>query len=235
MRCLGCLLLLAACCLSAHAADAVQHFKQAMSSDNAYEKRDAIRALAASSAEDDVVLPLLVDAIGDRQAGRFAVPALRSRTGLHPPQGEDSGGYPGYPRDDTQSAWRTWLRAREAEQQREQELEEALRTAEEAKEEAKAAKAAAEGEDEDAEGEGVAEGEDQDAEEEAEEQPEASGPRERLDRIFFTDGSILRCYVVLKRKDLSGNLTSVRILHQDGGGEEIIDAELISRIEEDYR
>lgn len=57
----------------------------------------------------------------------------------------------------------------------------------------------------------------------------------QLDRILFNDGGMLLAYIVSKRVDLDGNLTSIRIMHRDGAGEETLDAHLISRIEEDIR
>jgi len=242
------LCLLVACLLTAvlAAADTVREFKRAMAGNDAQEKRDAIQALARSSADDDTVLPLLIQAAGDRQGKRWAIPALRQRTGLQPGRSRgDNTGYPGYPSDDTQSGWSRWLTSRNQALAEEAKVEEALEKAEEARETAEDAKnlvtavdldgdgrinEAEEAAAQEAAGDGEAGG-DETGENEAA-SPEAS-EFGKLDRLFFTDGSILRCYVMTRRTDLDGKLTSVRIVHKGGGGEEIIDAEVIARIEED--
>lgn len=263
------LLLLSTCVGVAIAADAASDFKQAMSGNDANDKKKAIASLASSGLDDEVVLPLLISAVGDRQAGRYAIPALRQRTGLTPSarRGENSG-YPGYPATDDASGWQSWLSDRKKAASEQEKLEEALATAEEAKEKAEEAitavtavdldgdgtiseaeqKASAEA---DADGDGILSEEEQaaaaaalaaatsaDPEAELPEhlQPEpATSKYGKLDRLFFTDGSILRCYVVTKRTDLEGKLTSVKIIHKDGGGEEIIDAAVLARIEEDIQ
>ena len=45
----------------------------------------------------------------------------------------------------------------------------------------------------------------------------------------------MSCYIIIKRKDLDGNLTSVRVMHKNRSGEEVIEAHLISHIDEDYK
>ncbi len=249
------------------AADALQQFRSAMSGNDAQAKQTAVNALAGSSLPDDEVLPLLISAVADRQASRYAIPALRSRTGLTPaPSRGSNTGYPAYPTADTPAAWGQWLQSRKQAQQEEQKLQEALDTAEEAKQAAEAAQQAVTAIDLDGDGK-ISEQEvaacaqadtdangTLDADERAAAiaalavaaassepgaplpehlKPTQSSKYGQLDRLFFTDGSILRCYVLTKRTDLEGNLTSVRIIHRDGGGEEIIDAAVVARIEED--
>ena len=248
------------------AADAIQEFNRAMAGNDAQAKKQAIAKLQAAGLEDDQVLPLLIRAVGDRQAGRYAVPALRSRTGLAPAASrENNSGYPGYPTSDSAAGWSQWLSARKKAQEEEAKLQSALETAEEAKEEAKEAKAAVAAVDLDGDGEisdaetaactaadadedgtlnedelaaasaalAAATSGDPEAELPDHLKPETQSRYGKLDRLFFTDGSILRCYIMTKRTDLKGQLTSVRIIHKDGGGEEIIDASVVARIEED--
>lgn len=268
MRCFLVLSLVGACLALPAAEQVVEDFRDAMSGQDAHAKQRAIGALAGSGLDDDVVLPLLVGAVGDRQAGRYAVPALRRRTGLAPsPSREGNTGYPGYPSGDSVGAWRTWLSQRAKAQEAEAKLEAAMATAEEAKAEAAAAATAVAAEALDIDGDGAVSAEEQAAgaaadadgdgvlseEEQAtaiaahaeatggeaaanDDSPPPTADRvDGLDRVFLADGSILRCYVLTKRTDLEGRLTSVKIAHRDGGGEEVIDAALIARIEEDVR
>ena len=255
-------LLATTCCLSLPAADVLNEFKSAMSGSDAQAKKQAISALANSSLSDDEVLPLLVNAAGDRQGGRYAIPALRKRTKLSP--GPNPTGYPGYPTSDDRSGWSQWLSERTKVKAEEKKLTEALAKAEEAEKKAEQAKAVVTAVDLDGDGEiseaeqaasqsadtngdGILSEEETAAalaalsgEAGADQAPVAEAPRQedtfgKLDRLFFTDGSILRCYIMTKRTDLNGQLTSLRIVHRDGGGEEIIDAAVIARIEEDIQ
>jgi len=43
------------------------------------------------------------------------------------------------------------------------------------------------------------------------------------------------CFILSKRMTADGVLQSVRIVHQNNGGEETLAAELIARIDEDVR
>ncbi|MDA3962366.1 MAG: hypothetical protein PF961_16385 [Planctomycetota bacterium] len=259
------LILLALTLVSAlSAADAVKEFNSAMATQDSNDKKSAISRLVASSEGDDVVLPLLISAISDRQAGRYAIPALRARTGLRPSSGRgENQGYPGYPVTDDAAGWSSWLQQRKRAEAEAAKLKEALETAEEAKEVAEAVKAKVQALDLD--GDGLISDAEQTAADESDAdgdgklnesekkaaatafaaasgagaevpehlKPQVEGRYGKLDRVFFTDGSILRCYVITKRTDLQGRLTSVKIAHRDGGGEEIIDATLVARIEED--
>ena len=86
-------------------------FNEAMAGDDSTVKKQALRALTGS---DDVILPLLIQALGDSQIGDLALTALRSRTGLTPPANKRVGGpgYPGYPADDSAGSWSGWLSER---------------------------------------------------------------------------------------------------------------------------
>ena len=230
------------------AASAIDNFKKAMSGSDSAAKKQAIFALVAGG-EDNDVLPLLVNAVGDRQASRYAVQALRKRTGLSPAGGRgENPGYPGYPISDSASAWSSWLSARNTELAQKDKIaeaeaaaEEAQKQAEEAQKQAEDAEKLAETAKEIAADPEAAQAAADAAAAEGDESGEAAAPVAdvidygRLDRIFFNDGSILRAFILTKRTDLDGNLTSVRIMHRNSAGEEILDAALIARIEEDIQ
>ena len=110
------LLSLLACLTCVFAADAVAEFKEAMGGQDQAAKKKAIQGLLALPKEqDDTVLSLLASAVEDRQAGKSAISALRSRTGLAPAAKRGAGGYPAYPPEDTPAAWNAWIAARKAE------------------------------------------------------------------------------------------------------------------------
>lgn len=214
-----CCLCLGALALPAGESAAVAAFRRAMQGDDAVAKREAVRALVSREAgDDDTVLPLLVEALNDRQARETAILALRARTGLQPPARQGASSYPGYPSDDTPAAWQAWLAARARDLETKRRLEAIDRRLQPpsapvapAPAEPAAAEAAA----------------------------AASAPRiptddlGKLDRIVYKSGRSLIAFVRSRRLDADGNLLSVRVVHRDGIGEEVIDAALIARIDED--
>lgn len=231
-----CLLLLTAfCCLCAAEKDPrLQAFQQALQTSDYTQKKQAAQALMGV-ADDDAVYAALVKAAQDRQLKRVGLRLLRQRSGLQPATG-DNPGYPGFPSKDTPSGWQTWNQARLEEKRQKAELAAAKQAAEEAKATAEKATEIAE--------HGPDEGESADTEEsataaidpeEAAQQPAGGEPEGSIDRIIFTDGSILMGSIIAKRIDLDGDLTSLTIRHLQGGGEEDIEAHLIARIEEDVR
>src|SRR5437868_2293474 len=82
---------------AATAADPVAEFHQAFPGDSFDAKRQAMTDLTGSSLPDEVVLPLLVAAVDDRQVHQDAVLALRQRTGLVPSPYLGQSHYPSYP------------------------------------------------------------------------------------------------------------------------------------------
>lgn len=200
---------------------AIATFKQAMAGDDFGAKRDAINALVSKDAgDDDTILPLLVATVGDRQGREPAIAALRARTGLSPGAPGNTGypGYPGYPRSDAQNDWQAWLDARAKDMETRKQIKKLEKEVE--KKEGKPDAAPTE-------------------EKPAEEAPVAPPPRiptddlGKADRIVYKSGRSLIAFVRSKRLDGDGNLISVRVVHKDGAGEEVINAEVIARIEED--
>ncbi len=193
-------------------------FQQAMTGDDAAAKKSAIRALASKSVgKDTEVLPLLVSAISDRQAGESAVSALSSRAGKTPVGGTYRVGIdPAI----VQQKWQVWL----ADWQKGQDIKKLEKK--DAKPEAKPAvapKALFDG-----------------AKPAAPAGDKALPPTPaedlgKLDRIIFVAGGSLVGFIMSKRTDADGVLVSVRVVHPDGAGEETIAAALIARIEEDIR
>jgi hypothetical protein len=206
---------------------AISDFKTAMQGQDATAKKTAVKALANPSAGSDAdVLPLLVQALSDRQVSDQALEALRARTGLQPPTNKRLGGpgYPGYPKDDSSGSWSAWLDERKKAKEQE-ELLKALK---------------------DKETGDKGKGKDGKAPGDAPITDDPSGVAKpaptvvdtdlgTLDRVILKTGGALLCYVLNKRLDADGNLISVRIAHPDGGGEEVLQAEFISRIEEDVK
>jgi len=238
LRTLMCLLLTCGCaCVSA--ADAVEQFKDAMAGDDYQAKKTAISRLA-SVQDDDQAYSLLISALSDRQAQRLAVEALRRRSGLSAPRGQGARtGYPGYPGSDDASGWSAWNNKRKEELADKAAIEEAKQVAEEAKKAAEAATEQAEkGEEDEAVDNGeTAEGDDTEGPTiTAEADVDVEGYNAhwgKLDRIIFNDGTIMIGYVTVKRRNLTGQLTSIHVVHKDGDGEEDIDASLITRVQED--
>lgn len=204
------------------AADPVAVFNEAMATqDNAAKKRAIQGLLGLPKDQDDVLLPLLVKAVDDRQAGSSAISALRSRTGLQPASGRGgNSGYPGYPSADTAAGWNAWLAARKADldlKNKAKELEKKI--------EKLADKVDPDQPDDDT---SASTGDSR--------TPQKLPPPTDLgglDRIHFANGSTLLGYIISKRTDAEGQLVSIRVVHRDGAGEESISAELIARIDED--
>ncbi len=196
---------------------AIAEFKKAMSSDDGTAKKQAIAALVSKDAgTDDVVLPLLVGAVADRQGNEPAIRALRARTGLTPPAREGASSYPGYPTGDSPSDWQAWLTART----RDVEMKKKLDKIDKKLDAPVISKPVAD-------------------EAPTETAPIAPPPRiptddlGKVDRIIYKSSRTLTAFVRSKRLDGDGNLVSVRVVHRDGAGEEVIDASVIARIEED--
>lgn len=212
--CLACI----ACASLAWAGEsaAIAEFNKAMAGDDGTAKKQAISALASKDAgSDDEVLPLLVGAVADRQGNQPAIRALRSRTGLNPPAREGASTYPGYPSGDTAADWQAWLAARTRDAELKKKLDKLDKPAD-------AAASNKPAEDTQAEPTAVA--------------PPPRIPTDdlgKLDRIIYKSSRTLIAFVRSKRLDGDGNLVSVRIVHRDGAGEEVIDAAVIARIEED--
>jgi hypothetical protein len=200
--------------LAADATAEVTALQAALASNDATAKKTAIRALSSKSVGKDAeILPLLVAAIGDRQAGEAAVNALSSRAGKTPVGGTYR---VGIDPATIQAAWQSWLEdwmktqelkkiEKKVEKNSEKIKEVAINTAETAAAVQKTT---------------------------AQAPPEDLG---KIDRVIFKAGGSLLCFIMSKRTDADGNLVSVRIVHPDGAGEETIAESLISRIEEDIR
>jgi hypothetical protein len=125
--------LLFGCAAAAAAAiDPVTEFRQAFPGDQSQAKRQAIDHLAASQLPDEVVLPLLVAAVDDRQAHQDAVDALRRRTGLQPSPYLGQSHYPSYPPSDHPLSWQYWLRDWQREHAQERRIDITLQRAREA-------------------------------------------------------------------------------------------------------
>lgn len=208
------LALLCASLFCAEESAAVKAFKSAMSGDDNTAKRDAIRGLVAKDAGSDWdIIPMLVQVTGDVRCAQWASDALQSRTGVSKPsRGKGGPGYPGFPVTDDGAGWQTWLAGWKRDNQPKK----------------------AEAKPTDAPVAGAAGGDAPTAE-----APVAPLPRiptddlGKLDRIVYKSGRSLIAYVRSKRVDGDGALVSVRVVHRDGVGEEVIDAAVISRIEDD--
>ncbi|MBA3708811.1 MAG: hypothetical protein H0W83_08345 [Planctomycetes bacterium] len=228
------------------ASDAVDNFTKAMAGNDSTEKRAAVQTLAGAP-DDEVVLPLLVQAVADRQAGEAAILALRARTGLKPAVKRGQSHYPNYPSGDSPTDWSTWLAERGREKAQEKTVKDAEKMAKEAKKTADKAKKKADGKVGKDGKDDPKDPADQDSAEEPVKEPvEDASPKKhpiqaapedlgKVDRIVFKNGSSLVCYILTRRTDADGNLLSVRVVHPDGAGEEILDAALIARIEEDIK
>ncbi len=114
--------------------DATAEFQRVFSGNDAAAKRQVVRHYAdRGTSDDDVVLPLLVAAVGDRQTHEEAVAALRERTGLKPPIYQGQSHYPGYPPSDHPQSWRYWLADRQRERDQDARIANALHDARTAK------------------------------------------------------------------------------------------------------
>ncbi len=196
---------------------AVAEFKKAMADDDGTAKKQAIAALTSKEAgTDDEILPLLVGAVADRQGNEPALRALRARTGLNPPAREGASSYPGYPTGDTAADWQAWLTARTRDVETKKKLDKMDKKLDQ-----------------------IVAGKPVDETPAPETAPIAPPPRiptddlGKIDRIVYKSSRTLTAFVRSKRLDGDGNLVSVRVVHRDGAGEEVIDASVIARIEED--
>lgn len=194
---------------------AIAEFKKAMAGDDGTAKKQAISALVSKDAgSDDEVLPLLVGAVADRQGNEPAIRALRARTGLTPPARKGASAYPGYPTGDSPADWQAWLAARTRDIEMKKRLDKIDKKLDPVVEQ-------------------------KPVEAPPETAPVAPPPRiptddlGKVDRIVYKSGRTLIAFVRSKRLDGDGNLVSVRVVHRDGAGEEVIDAAVIARIEED--
>ncbi len=215
MRRLALLALVAAACAGA---DPVADARAALATEDHAAKKATIGALASPRTGDDTqVYPLLVGAIGDRQAGEMALKALRSRSGLSPSNAA-------YPRTDDAAGWSAWWGAEQQRRAQEAKLKELTKKAEPEKPE----KAS------DLFGGGA--GGDAPAKPKREALPPPPPPDDLglMDRIRLKAGGSVVAYIRSKRLDENGSLVSVRIVHADGG-EETLAAALIDSIEEDVR
>ncbi len=120
----------------------VQQYQQAFAGDNSDAKRQALRQLADSSLPDAVVLPLLVQAVADRQAQDDAIAVLRQRTGLQPSVYWRQSHYPSYPGDDSPEAWEQWMQDWNRDHAKQDAIDQALETSRAALEAAQQAQAA---------------------------------------------------------------------------------------------
>jgi hypothetical protein len=225
--------------------DAVQaQFSKAFAEGEASDKKEALRAAAALSKEkDDLAFELLIKGVNDRQVHDEAVLALRARTGLQPTLLNRGSGYPGYPASDDASEWNNWLAARKKDKETQKRLAEQdkkLKEIEAEKNKPKDGKTP-EGKPTDDVAQPADGTKPLDEEGKPATEPVVKAPAEspsdlgRLDRIIFKSGGSLVCYILSKRTNADGILQSVRIVHQNNGGEEILAADLIARIDEDVR
>lgn len=217
-------LLLLSAVLALPAADdgaALAALHQAFAGNDAQAKRAAVRALASKTAgTDEQVLPLLVARVEDRQVGELVIQALRARTGLSTPVGnEGSAEQPGR----KAAHWQAWLTKWQEKKKAEKDLE-ALKDKEKEK-----------GKDQPSPDAPVPAAGADSSDSQARTPPPPPDDLGRLDRIVFRNGGSLIAFVMSKRLDADGNLLSVRVVHPEGGGEEILQAALIARIEEDVR
>jgi hypothetical protein len=247
------LALMAPFAVAADAEKVKTEFANAFGSGSASDKKEALRAAQGlGKDQDDIAYELLVKAVNDRQVHDEAVMALRARTGLQPTLLNRGNGYPGYPSSDDASEWNNWLAARKKDKETQKKIAEGEKKLKEMEEAEK--KKAAEGKDgkkdgdkkdgdKPADGTAVTDkpaddktGDKKDGDK-ATDKPAYEPPSDlgRLDRIVFKSGGSLVCYILSKRVNADGVLQSVRVVHQNNGGEEILSADLIARIDEDIR
>jgi hypothetical protein len=225
---------------------AVTNFAAAMASNDSDAKRAAIKALVDQSAgNDDVVLPLLVQAVGDRQGHDTAIEALRARTNLTPSVYAGQSHYPRYPGGDHPEDWNLWLSERTADLAEKAKVANAEKLAKEAdKTAAKALKDAnkdpATKDTDQATSDGTASATSAaitagttsaTAAATSPGKHQVADDLGQLNRIVFKNGSSLSCYILTRRTDADGNLLSLRVVHPDGSGEETLDASIIARVE----
>ena len=229
---------------AADADEVKTRFNEAFTKGEASDKKDAVRqAQSLGKDQDDLAFELLVKAVNDRQVHDEAVMALRARTGLQPTLLNRGNGYPGYPASDDASEWNNWLAARRKDKETQAKIAEGekklkeMEEAEKNKGDPKNAKPPAGNGDDQAKDPADPTTASTDPGSEKPAQPAYEPPSDlgRLDRIVFKTGGSLVCYILSKRMNADGVLQSVRIVHQNDGGEETLAAELIARIDEDVR
>jgi hypothetical protein len=229
---------------AADADEVKTRFAEAFAKGEAADKKEALRmAQSLGKEQDDVAFELLVKAVNDRQVHDEAVMALRARTGLQPTLLNRGNGYPGYPASDDASEWNNWLSARKKDKETQAKIaegEKKLKELEEADkkkaDEAKSGKPADNGSSPAKDpADPTTASTDPGSEKPAQPAYEPPSDLGRLDRIVFKTGGSLVCYILSKRVNADGVLQSVRIVHQNDGGEETLAAELIARIDEDVR
>ena len=229
---------------AADSSEVKSKFEKAFTEGEASDKKEALRmAQSLGKDQDDLAFELLIRGAGDRQVHDEAVMALRARTGLQPTLLNRGSGYPGYPASDDASEWNNWLGQRKKEKDEQKKIAEnsaKLKALEEA--EKKKAAEAKDGKPGEKPGETATTTPTPDGEKPADgEKPVAKPVHEqpsdlgKLDRLVFKSGGSLVCYVLSKRVNADGQLQSVRVVHQNNGGEEILAADLIARIDEDIR
>ncbi len=187
------------------------------------------QALLNLSGDETILFPLAIQALNDRSTKNAAISKLQQLSGLSPNKGEGGNpGYPGYPKSNTAGAWSNWYKQHKKKIDEKQELKDMKKKIDEQDKptDETAEENGGEGEilTEDALGETAA----------LNQQPQENvAYLGQLDRVIFTDGSLLKCYITVERHDLNGTLTSIHIVHRNNGGEEDIEAAIIARIEKD--
>lgn len=221
--------------------EAKAKFDEAFTKGEASDKKDALRiAQSLGKDQDDLAFELLIKGVNDRQVHDEAVMALRARTGLQPTLLNRGSGYPGYPASDDASEWNNWLSQRKKDKETQKKIAEGEKKLKDLEEAEKNKSGDGKTTDKPADGSGkptdpatatTEPGSDKPA------QPAYEPPSDlgRLDRIVFKTGGSLVCFILSKRMTADGVLQSVRIVHQNNGGEETLAAELIARIDEDVR
>jgi hypothetical protein len=231
MRLPALLLALSLSC-GACAADPLSDLSTALGGDDFEAKRAAIQAVTGlPKDQDEKVLDALVRALGDRQAKAIAADALRSRAGVAKPKpGFPGGGYPNHPSQDTPAEWGKWVAMWKKDQTESKRIKDLEKKAKEAEEkEAQKKKEAEDAAKKPADGTAAA----TDANAIKTAQVEAiQGVR---CRVHFRNGGSQVYALIAKRTDADGNLLSVRVAHLDGGGTEVLSADIIVRIEEDVK
>ena len=228
---------------AADADEVKTRFNEAFTKGEASDKKDAVRqAQSLGKDQDDLAFELLVKGVNDRQVHDEAVMALRARTGLQPTLLNRGSGYPGYPASDDASEWNNWLAARKKDKETQAKIAEGekklkeMEEAEKNKGDPKNAKPpAGNGDPAKDPADPTTASTDPGSDKPAQPAYEPPSDLGRLDRIVFKTGGSLVCYILSKRMNADGVLQSVRIVHQNDGGEETLAAELIARIDEDVR
>ncbi len=193
----------------------VERVRLALAGDDANEKKTAIRAISKPDVgTDEQVIPLLVFAIDDRQGGESAVIALIARTGQTPLNGEWKNNT-----RRTRLAWNNWFEKWKQGQQiknLEKKFDRFSRIGKNIKPQTSIKQSAVEGPE-------ITK---------IPKTPIVAGDQGKLYRVVFKSGGTLLCYVKSSIVDAQGTLISVRVIHPEGAGEEIIPGDLISRIDD---